>query len=59
MPQQDVLEKLLFAPVIAQIPLLQSGTSQRQARRQKTNYSDQQEPIIKPGLSSQQYIHTK
>lgn len=41
MPQQDVLEKLHFAPVIAQILLLQSVTSQRQASRQKTSYSDQ------------------
>jgi len=37
MPQQDILEKLLFAPIyvtIAQI-LLQSVSSQRQATRPK------------------------
>lgn len=53
MPQQDVLEKLLFAPVyvtIAQILLLQNVSSQRQASQPKKkgiiprtsyNYSDQ------------------
>lgn len=47
MPQQDILEKLLFAPIyvmIAQILLLESVSSQRQVswpkkKKKKRNYT--------------------
>lgn len=60
MPQQDVLEReTSFCScdctdsAAAKCYLTKTGYAA------KPNYSDQQEPIIKQGLSSQKYIHTK